>query len=944
MNLPPAHHAFYLALQRELPAARLITDPARTLAYGTDASFYRLVPQIVVRIENEAEVRLLLREAHAHRVAVTFRAAGTSLSGQAVSDSVLVMLGDGWNGRQVLDDGARIRLQPGVIGQHANDALAPWGRKIGPDPASIATAKIGGIAANNSSGMCCGTRHNGYHTLSAIRLILADGSVLDTADADSVAAFRDSHAALLDGLATLAAEIRARPALESKIRHKYRLKNTTGYGINALVDFSDPVDMLAHLMIGSEGTLGFISSITYDTVVDLPNKASALIVFHNLDACCRAVTALREQALCDAVELIDARSMRTVRHMRGLPDFMYDEIPDGAAALLIETRADDKDALTQRCSTIGALVAAYTPQADSGFHTDPAVTNAYWSVRKGLFPAVGAARPVGTTVVIEDVAFPIEHLADGVRRLGELFDRHGYDEALLFGHALEGNLHFVFTPSFDSDAETQRYSDFMDAVAALVAVEYGGSLKAEHGTGRNMAPFVRQEWGDDAFAIMQTIKRLFDPAGVLNPDVIISSNERIHLQDLKAMPAADELVDRCIECGFCEPVCPSNGLTLTPRQRIVLWRAISAARRRGDDSPTVQAWERDYRHAGIDSCAATGMCATRCPVGINTGTLMQKLKGPNRYRKAGAWVATHMKLATGAARLGLAGWHATRTLLGDDGARKLNRAARKIIPLVPAVPAAMPRPARPLPAPGQTGRPVVYFVSCVNRTLAEGDGKDSVASSALSLFGKSGWHAIYPPGLNTLCCGQPFASANAEDAANTAGNATNTALLAASNNGEIPVYIDNGPCALRLIEAQRAGLVDARLRLYDAASFLDEHVAPRLAIAKPLAELALHVPCSATKLGAADALRALAQRCSDKPIGTGVACCGFAGSKGFTLPELNANSLGQLAPEARACAHGVSMSQTCQIGLSSHTGSRYHSIEALLDQLSTPLAGPDQGR
>jgi D-lactate dehydrogenase len=637
--MSPQHTAFLAALRPHVAAERLITDPTRTLAYGTDASFYRLLPQIVVCAIDEREVSVVLRLAQAHGVAVTLRAAGTSLSGQAVSDSVLVIIQEGWTGIEVLDGGARIRLQPGVIGQHANDALRRYGRKIGPDPASIATARIGGIAANNSSGMCCGTAQNGYHTLAALRVMLGDGTLLDTADAPSVVAFRSGHADLLAGLEALSLRIRSNPALEAKVRRKYRLKNTTGYGINALIDFIDPVDMLAHLMIGSEGTLGFISSITYHTVLDHPHKASALVLFDELEAACQAVSTLKAQGAVDAVELVDQPSILAVQGKAGLPDFLYGvttaDTPR-AAALLIETRGASADELATHCEQINTTLAAHNPAAHSGFSSDAAVCETYWAVRKGLFPAVGATRPVGTTCVIEDVAFPVERLAEGVLRLRALLQQHGYTEALIFGHALDGNLHFVFAPGFDSEAEVQRYSRFMDDVGQLVAVEFGGSLKAEHGTGRNVAPFVRLEWGDEAYEVMLAIKQLFDPAGLLNPDVIISRDEQIHLKDLKRLPAADDLVDKCIECGFCEPVCPSNGLSLTPRQRIVLWRRIQQLQRDGSDPTLLAELQQQYGWLGLDTCAATGMCATRCPVGINTGAAGEEAARPGQPTRPGA--------------------------------------------------------------------------------------------------------------------------------------------------------------------------------------------------------------------------------------------------------------------------------------------------------------------
>ncbi|WP_241499265.1 FAD-binding and (Fe-S)-binding domain-containing protein [Chromobacterium sphagni] len=939
MSMSPAHRAFHQDLLAHLPAARIHTDPLSTLAYGTDASFYRLRPQIVAKVENEAEVGHILRLAREHRVAVTFRAAGTSLSGQAVSDSVLALLGDGFNRGQVLDGGARIRLSPGMIGAHANAMLAPYGRKIGPDPASINTAKIGGIAANNSSGMCCGTRDNSYHTMLAIRALLLDGAVLDTADAASVAAFRASHAGLLDGLAQLSRELADDEALAERVRRKYRLKNTTGYGINALLDFADPVEMLSHLLIGSEGTLGFISEITFRTIVEHPHKASALVLFDDLARCCRAVSALsaaRQRCGVSAVELIDSRSIRAVQNNSGLPDFLYHTVGPGSSCLLIELRAGGAAELAGHRAAIDQLLADYAPQASSGFSGDARQCESYWALRKGLFPAVGAARPVGTTVVIEDVAFPIEHLADGVARLTGLFDKHGYDEALLFGHALDGNLHFVFAPGFDSPAEVARYEALMQDVSDLVAGEYDGSLKAEHGTGRNVAPFVRQEWGDAAWNIMRRIKALFDPEGLLNPGVIITDNARLHLENLKPMPAADPLVDRCTECGFCEPACPSHGLTLSPRQRIVAWRRIRQLQREGGAADELAALRADYRYRAIDTCAATGMCAARCPVGINAGALMKRLQGASSRPGAAMFAARRMGLMTAAARGGLrlAHWFGPERL---HAVSQRLRSRRKIIPLIPA---SLPRAAAPLPQLTGGGEPVVLFVSCVNRVLAEGAGGRSVAGHAVSLLRRAGFHPVYPPGHNGLCCGQPFASANAAAAQGDAERALNRALLRASRDGLHPVYLDNGPCAARVKQAQADGLLDARLNLFDAASFLVERVLPRLRFHRRRDQLALHIPCSASSMGVAGALTQLAERCCERLTVPDIACCGFAGDKGFTVPELNAHSLRRLKPVLpEACRHGVSMSRTCQIGLTEHAGFEYQSIEALLDFCSAPPGG-----
>ena len=471
-----------------IPEERLIDDPLRTLAYGSDASFYRLIPQLVVKVDNEREMQRILPLAQKHRVPVTFRAAGTSLSGQAITDAVLLMLsGDGWCGYEIDQDARTISLQPGVIGARANEYLASHGRKIGPDPASINAAKIGGIAANNASGMCCGTAQNSYHTLTGMRLILADGTLLDTRRQESVAAFKVSHGGMLKQLADIGRRTRDNNELAARIRHKYRLKNTTGYSLNALVDYEDPLDILQHLMIGSEGTLGFISEISYRTVPDHPCKATSLILFPDIETACRAVATLK-QAPVTAVELMDRAALRSVQNKPGMPSFLSD-LGEEAAALLVDARAGDQQALQRQVEQILQVLGSIRLEQPARFTYDVAEYQSLWNIRKGLFPAVGAVRVTGTTVIIEDVAFPVPDLAAAVRQLQALFKKYNYHEALIFGHALEGNLHFVFTQDFGSQTEILRYQGLMDDVCNMVVGEFSGSLKAEHGTGRNMAPF-----------------------------------------------------------------------------------------------------------------------------------------------------------------------------------------------------------------------------------------------------------------------------------------------------------------------------------------------------------------------------------------------------------------------------------------------------------------------
>ena len=931
----PLPAVFLREVERLIPVERRFDDPLSTLAFGTDASFYRLIPKLVVRVESEAEVIALLKLAYAENVPVTFRAAGTSLSGQAISDSVLIVLGDNWNGREIRNGGEQIRLQPGVIGANANAVLAPFQRKIGPDPASINAAKIGGIVANNSSGMCCGTAQNTYKTLAGLRVVLADGTVVDSEDAANVAAFRNSHAALLEQLAELGRETRANTELAAKIRHKYRLKNTTGFSLNALVDYDEPLDILNHLMVGSEGTLGFISAVTYDTVPDHPHKASALVVFPDVETCCLAVPVLKQQPV-SAVELLDRRSLRSVEHKAGMPEWVK-ELSPTACALLIESRAASQSLLHEQINLIMTSIAHFPVEKQVDFSEDPVVYNQLWKIRKDTFPAVGAVRQTGTTVIIEDVTFPVERLAEGVNRLIELLDKHRYDEAILFGHALEGNLHFVFTQGFDDPAQVARYEAFMGEVAQLVAVEFGGALKAEHGTGRNMAPFVELEWGSEAYALMWKIKRLLDPTGILNPDVVLSEDPDIHLKNLKPMPAADEIVDKCIECGFCEPVCPSNGLTLTPRQRIVIWRDIQARKRAGVDTTEI---ERLYHYHGVETCAATGLCAQRCPVGINTGDLVRKLRGREASKTGTAnWLADHFSTAVQGTRFMLHAANGAHIILGTKRLAKLsatmtNASKGRVPQWTPATPQPLQRLHLPKPAVQDERPRVVYLAACVSRAMgpaARDQEQEPLLDKTRSLLEKAGYQVIFPEQLNDLCCGQPFASKGYAEQGERKRQEMLDALLKASRGGLDPIYCDTSPCTLRLVQ----GLTDQRLDMYDPVRFIRTHLLDKLDFVPQDKPIAVHVTCSTQHLGEAQALIDIARRCANEVvIPEGIHCCGFAGDKGFTTPELNEHALRSLKNAVQICEEGISTSRTCEIGLSRHGQIDYHGLVYLVDRVT----------
>ncbi|MBP1606585.1 MAG: linked oxidase-like protein [Acidobacteria bacterium] len=948
-------------LREVVPADRLLLRPIDRIAFASDASFYRLVPRGIALARSVDEVRGLFRFSQQHGVPLTFRAAGTSLSGQAITDGLLVEVARHWKQVAVEDGGRRVRLQPGVIGGHANRALAAHGARLGPDPASINACTIGGILANNSSGMCCGVEQNAYHTLESLTFVLPSGTRIDTAHPDADLEFRAREPQLAEGLLSLKRRIESCPALRDRIRSKYRTKNTTGYSLNAFLDFDRAVDIMRHVLIGSEGTLGFIAEAVLRTVPDLPIRHTGLLLFADLHAACAAIVPLRDAGAV-ALELMDRAAMRSVEHQPGVPDIVR-VAPGRAAGLLVEFQAAveaDRPAMASAARETSSRLALLAPPL---FTDDPSTQARLWTMRKGMFPSVGAVRRSGTTVIIEDVAFPIDRLANAAVDLTTLFAHHGYDDAIIFGHAKDGNLHFVLSQSFNTPAAVDQYARFMDDVVALVVGRYDGALKAEHGTGRNMAPFVEAEWGPEAVAIMAELKALADPRGLLNPGVILNPDPRAHLADLKPLPAVEPEVDKCIECGYCEPLCPSRTLTLTPRQRIVVRRELARLEGLVEQAQWRAEIDAAFPYDVLDTCAADGLCATACPVAIDTGQLVKRfraLRSSARERSLAAWAAEHFDLVEAAARWALRAGRAADTTLGTAAtARAVAMVGALIRTTLPTWTGDAPRVAPswrrlmdcPARAASRDGAAAVYFPTCITRIMspAETGGRSpnaerqTVVEALVRIAARAGRPLWIPDEARGTCCGVPFASKGFDEAHRVAANRIVERFWDWSDEGRLPIVIDTSPCTFgartcrEVLSPENCRRFD-RLTIVDAVEFVHDDLLPRLRPVPLGGTTVVHPVCSIVKMNLTGKLEAIAAGCSERatlPLAAG--CCGFAGDRGFLVPELTRAALQSEAAEVRSIdgERHVSSSRTCEVGLTRATGRVYRSFLHLVDEATS---------
>ncbi|TWF91740.1 D-lactate dehydrogenase [Streptomyces brevispora] len=930
---------------------KVLSKISDLVRYASDASPYRFVPQVVVVPEDIDDVSAILSYAHGKGRNVVFRAAGTSLNGQAQGEDILVDVRHHWAGIEVLDGGARARIRPGTTIMRANAALARHGRLLGPDPASAIACTIGGVVANNASGMTAGTSRNAYRTVSSLTFVLAGGTVVDTGDPSADEDLAHAEPRLCAGLLALKAEIEADAGLTARIRAKYEIKNTNGYRLDAFLDGTTPVEILRGLMVGSEGTFGFISEVVFDTLPLDRRVSTALLFFPSLTAAAAAVPLFNEAGAI-AVELMDGNTLRASVSVQGVPAD-WAGLPKETAALLVEFRAPDEagqEAYERAAAGVVRRLELVRPvtSATNEFTRDAGTISGYWKARKAFVTAVGGSRPSGTTLITEDFAVPPSRLADACEALLALQAEHGFDAAVA-GHAAHGNLHFLLAFDAAKPSDVDRYAAFMADFCRLTVERFDGSLKAEHATGRNIAPFLELEWGPRATELMWRTKQLIDPDGVLAPRIVLDRDPKAHLRGLKTIPQVEAVADPCIECGFCEPTCPSHDLTTSPRQRIVLRREMM---RQPGGSPVETGLLDAYGYDAVDTCAGDSTCKLACPVGIDTGAMMKDFRHQRhspREERIAALTAKHFRTVEAAARLAVAAAARIDDRLLEGVTGLARRAVRPdLIPAwLPEIPGAA---ARALPPTSRAGASAVYYPACVNRIFGgpEGQRVPSLPQAVVAVSARAGKPVWIPQDVAGTCCATIWHSKGYETANAVMANRIVEAAWGWTAGGKLPLVVDASSCTLGIAHEVVPYLTASNRELHRELTVVDSLVwaagelLPELTVLRRTGSAVLHPTCSMEHLNDVDQLRAVAEACAQEVVvPDDAACCGFAGDRGMLHEELTASATAKEAAEVNTREYDtyLSANRMCEIGMDRATGRSYYSVLMELERATRPDPG-----
>lgn len=873
---------------------------------------------------------------------LTFRAAATSLSGQVCGNDIIVNLNKYPSGFYISDNGKHVLSSAMAIGGQINSKLIKFQRKLGPDPASINSCTVGGMLANNSSGMASGIKFNPYNTVKSIKYLLPNGLLIDSSNTEHNNLLM-CHDNIGLGLLRLKDIINTDIKIKNKIINKYQIKNTVGYSLNSFLDFDSPLDILSHLMIGSEGTLGFISEVEFYTIALKPYKTTFLCIFPDISLINNCIIALRELGAV-AIELMDSISLQSVQHNVGMPKDILSDLPKLACGLLFEFSNDSSDNLLNLDEAVRKIISSFNP-LNVISSREAQQQQRLWKIRQGLLPALGKSRQLGTSVIIEDLAFRSEDFSKAFIDLRLLLDKFDYHKSGIYGHGMDGNVHFIIAEDFSNDTRKANFDKFINELSELVIDKYNGSLKAEHGTGRSIAPFVEKEWGKECYDIIKEIKILIDPCNILNPDIIISDNPQIHLENIKALPILNSEADSCIDCGYCEPSCPSKNLTFSPRQRIALLRDMAS-----NHSMIGFSDIKNVSYYLEQTCATDSLCKDACPVDIDTGNLIKKIRNEKRIglsKFVADLIASELDLGVSVIKFMSQFEKLISKIISKENVNRIiNRLNRSTFFEIPQLNNLLQTASKTAPVLvyNSSKLDLIYFKPCFSRifTSENHDYTDPVEAHLL-LATRAGLNMKLMKENSDLCCGMAFSSKGFKSAFIISANKFVDESFKSSNEGAIPVLIDSSSCAFTInnytseILSYENYQKFKSMKFIDSIDFLSDYIIPKVKIRKSDMTIAAFANCGAKKSNNETKFYSIASHCSNNIISpVSNACCGFAGDRGLIFPELYGSSLKNFSDEINVAQSliGISSNLPCESALADTCKIPFYSIVQLIEKLS----------
>ena len=867
----------------------VLFSPVDRILYSTAACIYQIEPLGAVRPRHEADVLAVLEYARRHRLPITPRGGGSGLTGGTLGRGIVLDLSKHF--RQVRDidpERGTVRVQPGVIQAELNRALRPHGVHFAPDPSSSNWCTVGGMVANNAGGSHTvghgATREN--HV--SIRLALANGEVIDTAPvgAADLDAPVDTARRLARGVKEIAA--RGRAAID---RHQPTTRrNSSGYALREAVR-GDVVD-LGPLVCGSEGTLGIVLDATLRTVPIPKAKATALVLFDDLEKAGAAVVEVLKSRPA-AVELLDRIFVEVVRQA---DPSLGATFPAGTEAILIvEVDGDEEREVRGRLDAIGAaLVDRLRLATEVRKATRPEDTARGWAVRKAASPILSRREgKLRNTRFIEDAAVHPERMAEFVRSLRALLRRHGL-QAAIFGHAGDCNLHC--NPLMNQ--RDPAHLDLMETIAAEftdLVIGLGGSLSGEHGDGRLRTPFLSRAYGP-LVELFSEVKRLFDPEGILNPGIIVHDGASRLTDGLRygaeyarvaTTTALDDDVwqreiEKCHGCGACRHYCPvaveTGDEAATARAKGNLLRAAISGRVPAGSIAT------DAFKQVMDLCVNCRLCHSECPTAIDIPG-MAILAKEAYVRARGKRRADRVLTASGPLlKMG------TATAPIANAAMKAPLLRRLMEPITGLaaerrMPDFDPEPLQPrVPSVDPDGDKVAYFHGCFGGYQdVEGEGR-----AAIQLLEALGCTVAVPP---QECCGIAAITYGHLDDVRPAAARNVATFLDLLRRGYTPLY--SAPsCGLALVEdaPRLLGTPQAEVlarHLRDVGDYVLERLEARPDLRARLQPVPLrltyHNPCHFQARGMGDSVLRLLRLVPGVEVVPIVKdhCCGIAGTFGM---------------------------------------------------------------